>query len=72
MIADECEEELKAKIDRIQVLVEEKAYHISIGYSIGNTSETDISVLINSAEKRMYDAKHLFYMQRGIERGARK
>lgn len=72
LIADECEEEVKAKIDRIQVLVEEKAYHISIGYSIGNTSETDISVLINSAEKRMYDAKHLFYMQRGIERGARK
>lgn len=47
--ADKNEEEVKTKIDHVQVLVEEKAYHISIGYSIGNTSETDISVLINSA-----------------------
>ena len=59
------------KTDRIKVLSEEKSYHVSIGYSAGNTSETDISVLINTAEKRMYDAKRMFYQQKGTDRRER-
>ena len=72
LVTDEKEEVIQAKIDRVQVLVEEKSYHVSIGYSVGNTSETDISLLISSAEKRMYEAKQLFYQQRGIDRRARR
>ena len=69
---DEKEEVIQAKIDHIQILVEEESYHVSIGYSVGNTSETDISLLINTAEKRMYEAKQFFYQQRGVGRSARK
>lgn len=72
LVTDEKEEVIQAKIDRVQVLVEEKSYHVSIGYSVGNTSETDISLLISTAEKRMYEAKQLFYQQRGVDRRARK
>ena len=72
LVTDEKEEVIKAKIDRIQVPVEEKSYHVSIGYSIGNTSKTEISLLISTAEKHMYEAKQLFYQQRGVDRRARK
>lgn len=72
LVTDEKEEVIQAKIDRVQVLVEEKSYHVSIGCSVGNTSETDISLLINTAEKHMYEAKQLFYQQRGVDRRARK
>ena len=64
-------ESIDEKTDRIKVLSEEKSYHVSIGYSAGNTSETDISVLINTAEKRMYDAKRMFYQQKGTDRRER-
>lgn len=63
---------MQAKIDHVQALVEKESYHVSIGHSVGNTSETDISLLISSAEKRMYEAKQLFYQQRGIDRGVRR
>lgn len=72
LVTEEKEEVIQAKIDRVQVLVEEKSYHVSMGYSVGNTSETDISLLISTAEKRMYEAKHLYYQQRGVDRRARK
>lgn len=72
LVADEPEEVIQAKINRVQVLVDEESYHVSIGYSIGNTSETDISLLISTAEKCMYEAKKLFYQQRGVDRRARK
>ena len=71
LVTDEKEEVIQAKIDRVQVLVEAKSYHVSIGYSVGNTSETDISLLVNTAEKRMYEAKQLFYQQRGVDRECR-
>ena len=63
---------IKAKINHVQVLVEEESYHVSIGYSAGNTSETDIYMLISTAEKHMYEAKRLFYQQRGVDRRTRK
>lgn len=69
---DEKEEVIQAKIDHMQMLVEEESYHVSIGYAIGNASETDVSWLVNTAEKHMYEAKHLYYQQRGIDRRARK
>lgn len=72
LVTDEKEDEIKAKIERIQALVEEESYHVSIGYSAGNTSETDLSLIISNAEKHMYEAKQLFYQQRGIDRRSRK
>ena len=72
LVPDEKEEDIQKKINRVQILVEKESYHVSIGYSVGNISETDISLLINTAEKRMYEAKHLFYQQKGIDRRARR
>ena len=69
---DEKEEVIQAKIDHMQMLVEAEAYHVSIGYAIGNTSETDVSWLVSTAEKHMYEAKQLYYQQRGVDRRARK
>ena len=69
---DEKEEVIQAKIDHIQMLVEAEAYHVSIGYAIGNTSETDVSWLVSTAEKHMYEAKQLYYQQRGVDRKARR
>lgn len=72
LVIDEKEKVIQAEIDLVQALVEEKSYHVSIGYSVGNISETDISLLISAAEKHMYEAKQLFYKQRGVDRRARK
>ena len=72
LITDENEEVIQAKIDHMQILVEEESYHVSIGYSIGNTSETDISLLVSTAEKRMYEAKRWYYQQSGVDRRRRK
>ena len=72
LVIDEKEKVIQAKIDLVQALVEEESYHVSIGYSVGNISETDISLLISAAEKHMYEAKQLFYKQRGVDRRARK
>ena len=72
LVIDEKEKVIQAKIDRVQALIEEKSYHVSIGDSVGNISETDISLLISAAEKHMYEAKQLFYKQRDVDRRARK
>lgn len=72
LVIDEKEKVIQAKIDLVQALVEKESYHVSIGYSVGNISETDISLLISAAEKHMYEAKQLFYKQRGVNRRARK
>ena len=72
LVIDEKEKIIQAKIDLVQALVEEESYHVSIGDSVGNISETDISLLISTAEKHMYEAKQLFYKQRGVDRRARK
>lgn len=72
LVTDEKEDAVQAKIERTQILVEAESYHVSIGYCVGNTVETDISLLISTAEKRMYEAKRLFYQQRGVDRRERK
>lgn len=71
LITGETEEVIKAKIDRVQNIVEEESYHVSIGYAAGNTSETDMSLLVNTAEKYMYQAKQRYYQQTGIDRRKR-
>ena len=72
LVTDESEEVVQKKIARMRILVEEKSYHIAVGYSIGNCSETDVSLLISSAEKRMYEAKNLFYQQKNMNREIRR
>ena len=72
LVAGEEEEAIQAKINRVQRLVEEKAYHVSMGYAVGNTGQMDISLLIGTAEQRMYEAKRQFYQQSGFDRRERK
>lgn len=63
--------QLQKKIDIVVEAVEEETYHISIGYDTGFGSEMDMDTLIKNAEKRMYEAKKLFYQQKGIDRRVR-
>lgn len=70
LVSDEEEVGIQGKIEHIQALVEAESYHVSIGYSLGNT--TDISRLVSTAEEHMYAAKRRFYQQSGIDRRARK
>lgn len=56
---------------QIRKQVEKGYYHISIGCSVGNTSDKNISSLIAEAEKRMYEDKRLYYQNSGIDRRAR-
>ena len=71
LLADEGEEQLQRKIERMKRLVEENAYHVSIGVSSGDCAKTDVSLLIKSAEARMYEEKELFYRQKGMDRRIR-
>lgn len=64
-------DEINKKIDIIVKTVEENTYYISIGSDTGLYPETDVNTLVKNAEKRMYEAKKLFYQQRGIERTVR-
>ena len=63
--------QLQKKIDIVVEAVEEETYHISIGYDTGFGSEMDMDTPIKNAEKRMYEAKKLFYQQKGIDRRVR-
>lgn len=72
LVAGEKEEAVRSNIDGIKALTEAEGYHVSIGYSIGNVAETGIDLLISTAEKRMYEAKKLFYQQSGVDRRARR
>ena len=71
LVAEGKEEVIQEKMNRVQRLAEEKAYHVSMGYAVGNTAQMDISLLISTAEKRMYEAKRNFYQQRGVDRRVR-
>ena len=71
LVAEGKEEVIQEKMNRVQHLAEEKAYHVSMGYAVGNTAQVDISLLISTAEKRMYEAKRNFYQQRGVDRRVR-
>ena len=71
MITDELEDRIRAKIEQIRKQVEKESYHVSIGCSVGNTSDKNITSLIVEAEKRMYEDKRLYYQNSGIDRRAR-
>ena len=72
LLTDESEDRIRAKIEQIRKQVEKESYHISIGCSVGNTSDKNISSLIAEAEKRMYEDKRLYYQNSGIDRRARR
>ena len=71
LLTDESEDRIRAKIEQIRKQVEKESYHVSIGCSVGNTSDKNISSLIAEAEKRMYEDKRLYYQNSGIDRRAR-
>lgn len=71
LLTDESEDGIRVKIEQIRKQVEKESYHISIGCSVGNTSDKNISSLIAEAEKRMYEDKRLYYQNSGIDRRAR-
>lgn len=71
LITDESEDRIRAKIEQIRKQVEKESYHVSIGCSVGNTSDKNISSLIVESEKRMYEDKRLYYQNSGIDRRAR-
>ena len=71
LLTDESEDRIRVKIEQIRKQVEKESYHISIGCSVGNTSDKNISSLIAEAEKRMYEDKRLYYQNSGIDRRAR-
>lgn len=71
LLTDESEDRIRAKIEQIRKQVEKESYHVSIGCSVRNTSDKNISSLIAEAEKRMYEDKRLYYQNSGIDRRAR-
>ena len=71
LLIDESEDRIRAKIEQTRKQVEKESYHVSMGCSVGNTSDKNISSLIVEAEKRMYEDKRLYYQNRGMDRRAR-
>ena len=71
LLTDESEDRIRAKMEQIRKQVKKESYHVSIGCSVGNTSDKNISSLIVEAEKRMYEDKRLYYQNSGIDRRAR-
>lgn len=70
LVMDCSSNELQNKIDVLMKAVEEKNYHISIGYDTDFCFETNMDTLIKNADNRMYESKKLFYHQKGIDRRA--
>ena len=64
LLTDESEDRIRVKIEQIRKQVEKGSYHISIGCSVGNTSDKNISSLIAEAEKQMYEDKRLYYQNK--------
>lgn len=71
LVMDCSSDEILNKIDLLMKAVEKENYHLSIGYDTAFGFETDMDTLIKNAEKRMYEAKKLFYQQKGIDRNIR-
>lgn len=61
LLYDETEDAILQKIDSIKRMIRERKYHISCGYARGVCSGMDVAALISGAEKRMYEAKRLYY-----------
>ena len=71
-VPDGDQEEIEKKLDRVITAVEENDYHISVGRDTHFCGKIDMKGLVDSAEKRMYEEKQLFYQRTGIRRNARR
>lgn len=71
-VLDGDQKEIKKKLDRVVITVEQNDYHISVGCDTQFCGEINMKALIDSAEKRMYEEKHLFYQRAGIKRKERR
>lgn len=68
MLCDKDEEFVREKINRIMKIMEAKKHHISVGIASEPIKGIDIDLLIKRADERMYEAKALYYQQKGIDR----
>ena len=62
--SDLSEEKIKELLKQFDSMVCQHGYHVSIGYA-QSEDHTDITDLVELAEKRMYEAKQLFYQKQG-------
>lgn len=71
-VLDGDQDQIRKKLEKVISAVEENDYHISVGYDTHLYGVIDMKTLVDSAEKRMYEEKHLFYQRKGIERRERR
>ena len=57
------EQDVIDRCESIKKVVSKKKYHISIGYSFTDTKK-DIELMLNEAEKKMYEAKARYYQDK--------
>ncbi|MCI6995392.1 MAG: diguanylate cyclase [Eubacterium sp.] len=62
--SDCSREEITQRIDHLNERMDSFGYHISIGEAWLSES-LDVKDMITTAEKRMYEAKRLYYQQTG-------
>ena len=67
LVKDMGREEFEAKVSKIQRLLSEKGYNMSLGISTHNFDD-NIQSLIQTAEKQMYKNKREYYMATGNTR----
>ncbi|MBP3801197.1 MAG: GGDEF domain-containing protein [Clostridia bacterium] len=58
---DQSEDKIRELIHEIIQKIEEKGYHIAIGFDVAKTRHLDLEGLIDSAEKKMLNDKNLYY-----------
>ena len=71
-VPDGDQEQIRKKLEKVISAVEENGYHVSVGYDTHLYGEINMKTLVDSAEKRMYEQKQLFYQREGIKRTARR
>lgn len=64
-------QEVKARVDELEQAVEDKNYHVSVGYA-WQKADIKIEDLVREAEKNMYEKKHKFYEGEGNRRKTRE
>jgi GGDEF domain-containing protein len=52
---------LQDKIDSFKKMIDEKGYHVAVGYSYAEEGDPDYRTRKTEADNRMYDAKREFY-----------
>ena len=64
---DEAMDSIEDKIAKINAVLTEQGYHVSVGICRQEMS-VDINEMIKQAEKQMYEEKNHYYEQKGIAR----